>query len=382
MVEATTDLIHFDLSDDYPPDLTLAQLGFQERFMFARQEENSFFSMFGVAHMGIYKRLGRSTAGAPALAELENYGKKHSNMKEAVAAILRICRSFNTENPKNPFDDFTLIPTLKKYQAVCKSALGAETIWTDELLVDTVSQLFQVQTLLFIHTDDGLAGTAGLLDASFPVVHIEKVNEMYSVIIPNSTEEHLHFAEARTLHRSFQNILKSRLPRVPSGRKIALGGTDQAEKQKRSLTPDPVSFAGRANVTMKPLSETETDTFKQKMEYMTEKERNLRSLVEIQSSLLRALLPVVETAEAALLSAGFAQTLQSAGQLSSYLDVDPSVFTDMLSALRKAPNAGITVHSPEYCARYTTALVGLRCGHMLCKEHIMELDNHCPFGCF
>lgn len=380
MVEATTDLAQFDLSDDYPPDLILTQLGFQQRFMFARQEENSFFSMFGVAHMGIYKQFGRSTAGAPALSELENYGKKHTNVKEAIAGILRICRGFSTDNPKNPFDDFTLIPVLKKYQAVCKSALGAETIWTEELLVDTISQLFQVQILLFVHTDDGLIGTAGLLTAAFPVVHLEKVNEMYSVVVPNRSEEHLHFAEARTLQRSFQNILKSRLPRVPSNRKLALGGTNQAEK--RSLTPDPVSYAGRANVIMKPLSETETDTFKQKMEYMTEKERNLRSLVEIQSSLLRALLPVVETAEAALLSAGFSQTLQSAGQLSSYLDIDSSVFTDMLSALSKAPNAGIPVHSPEHCAKYTTALVGLRCGHMLCKEHVKELENHCPFGCF
>ena len=380
MVEATTDLTKFELTDDYPPDVTLAQLGFQERFMFSRQEDNSFFFMFGVAHLGLYKRLGRAKACLQALDALETYGKKHPNVKEAVGGVVKICKSFGGEESKNPFNDFSLIPILKKYQAVCKSALAAE-LWTDELLVDTVSQLFQVQVLLLVHTSEGLEGIAGLLDAACPVVHIEKVSEMYSVIVPNSTEEHLHLAEACILRRSFQSILKTRLPRVPSGRNLLRAPT-LVEGQKRSLTPQPNSLASKANTIMMPLSETENDTFKQKLEYMTEKERNLRSLVEIQNSLLRSLLPVVETTQAALLSAGFSQTLQSASQLASYLEVDSSVFTDMLSALRKSPSEVAALHSPEVCAQHTTALVNLRCGHLLCKVHALELGSHCPFGCF
>lgn len=381
MVEATTDLTKFELADDYPPDVTLAQLGFQERFMFSRQEDNSFFFMFGVAHMGLCKRLGRTTACVQALNALEKYGKKRPNAQEAIGGILKICRSFGSEEAKNPFNDFTLLPILRKYQVVCKSALAAETVWTEELLVDTVSQLFQVQVLLLVHTGEGLEATAGLLDASCPVVHLEKVNEMYSAIIPNSTEEHLHLAEAQILRRSFQNILKPRQLRVPSGRNSPRA-TTPVEGQKRSATLEPVSLASRANTKMMPLSETETDTFQQKLEFMGEKERNLRTLVEIQNSLLRSLLPVIETTQTALLSAGFSQTLQSASQLSSYLEVDSSVFTDMLSTLRKSTTAAIPLHSPEACSQHTSALVTLRCGHLLCKAHALELEGHCPFGCF
>ena len=373
MVEATTDLERFELSDDYAPDVALGQLGFQERFMFARQEDNSFFTMFGIAHLGICKRLGQSQPCLQSLKGLESYSKKHQNAKEAISGILRVCKGFGTEDSKDPFNDFALIPLLKKYQALGKSAVGVEQVWTEELLVSGISQLFQVQVVLLVHKENGLEAVTGLLDTLAPVVTLEKVSEMYSTLIPKATEEHLHLSEARVLRRTFQQILIK--PRVPSNRSLT---QISGQEKKRSLTP---KISTKNSVHMTSLVEVESDTFKQKLEFLNEKERNLRSLVEIQNSLLRSLLPVLETSQSSLLSAGFSQTLQSASQLSSYLEVDSSVYSDMLTVLQNSPSVETAEHSPEQCAKYTFSLVALRCGHLLCKKHAVELASHCPFGC-